>query len=108
MNEKLREPIDRINEEHATSGSDDSGGPFLFTAVLCLCMIVVMVWLFVPGRVATVRARPAQTHETTITAPPAQEVHQQLEGRTPDHRRDTANTDHSARPKKHIDRPDDK
>ena len=81
MNEPRRPPIDRINEERPPAGSDEASLPVFVTAAISVFMIVLLVWLFGPGGVATARARPPRTPATGITAPPAQNAHQQLPDR---------------------------
>ena len=79
MNKPLTEPIDRINEERPPAGSEEGSLPVFVTAALSVFMIVLLVWLFVPGRVSVVRARPPQAAPAGVTAPSAQQVHQQLQ-----------------------------
>jgi len=79
MDEPLTKPIDHINEERPPAGSEEGSLPVFVTAAISVFLIVLMVWLFVPGRVAVVRARPTVGPAAGITAPPAQEVREVLQ-----------------------------
>lgn len=84
MSQPLTQPIDHINEERPPVGSEEGNLPVFITAAVSVFMIVVMVWLFVPARVATVRARPVNAPTAGVTAPPAQQVREQLQARPAD------------------------
>jgi hypothetical protein len=84
MSQPLNQPIDHINEERPPAGSDEGRLPVFVTAAVSVFLIVVMVWLFVPARVATVRARSISEPAAGVTAPPAQQVHEQLQARPAD------------------------
>ena len=56
MSEELHSRIDDINEERPAPNPDEASLPVFVTAVLSVFLMVVLVWLFVPGRVQEVRA----------------------------------------------------
>lgn len=66
-------------EESAKPERDDINFPALLTATIMVLMVVVLMWLFVPGRLGVVRARDIHGPAAGITAPPAQEVRRRLE-----------------------------
>lgn len=66
-------------EESAKAERDDINFPALLTATIMVLMVVVLMWLFVPGRLGVVRARDINRPAAGITAPPAQEVRRRLE-----------------------------
>ncbi len=55
--------------------------PALITATIAAVLVIVMMWLFIPGRVAMVRAEMRDRATPGITAPSASAVREQLEGR---------------------------
>ena len=90
MTQPLTQPIDHINEERPPAGSEEGSLPVFVTAAVSVFMIVVLVWLFVPARVATVRARPVSPPAAGVVAPPAQQVHEQLQAQQADETEPTA------------------
>jgi hypothetical protein len=84
MSQPLTQPIDHVNEERPPAGSEEGSLPVFITAAVSVFLIVVMVWLFVPARVATVRARSIGEPAAGVTAPPAKQVHEQLQARPAD------------------------
>jgi hypothetical protein len=84
MSQPLTQPIDHINEERPPVAPEEGSFPLFVTATVSVFMLVVLVWLFVPARVATVRARSLGEPASGVMAPPAQQVHEQLKARQDD------------------------
>ena len=55
--------------------------PALITATIAALLVMVLMWLFIPGRVSMVLANPRDRLTPGITAPSASAVRKQLERR---------------------------
>jgi hypothetical protein len=95
MSEPLNEPIDRINDERPLAASEEGSLPVFITSAVSVFMIVVLIWLFVPGRVSVVRARSADQPSAEVIVPSAQQVHEMLDGRTTSQQTATSSQDPS-------------
>ncbi len=60
MHEEKEPRIDSINDARPAGAHDEASFPVFVTAVLSIFFIVLLVWLFVPGRLREVRALEIQ------------------------------------------------
>ena len=70
-----------MQNETPNAERDDVQFPAFVTATIAVLLVMVLMWLFVPGRIDMVRANTRDRSAPGITAPSASAVRKQLERR---------------------------